>query len=89
MVFIGSTIQAKKHVVEQQVCTLFKRCLKKETGHPIFDDYFTVLSHGKRTRNNYCLKFPSIKLEASRSKFFFGAAKIFNKLPVSEREFLK
>ena len=89
---IGGTTPAKgiRGAVEKQVCSLVKNCLKKETGHPIFDDYFTVLGHSKRTRNNnLTLKLPTIELEVSRPSFYFGAAKIFNQLPVSEREFLK
>ena len=88
---IGGTTPAKSILgsVEKQVCSLVKTCLKKEIGHPSFDDYFTVLSRRKRTRNkNLTLKLPTIKLEVSKPIFYFGAAKIFNQLPVSEREFL-
>ena len=66
---------------EQQVCTLVKHCLKKESSHPIFDDCFTVLSHRRRTRNNnLILKLSTIKLEASKQSFYFDAAIIFNQL---------
>ena len=87
---IGGTIPAKSILgsVEKQVCSLVKTCLKKEIGHPSFDDYFTVLSHSKTRNNNLTLKLPTIKLEVSRPSFYFGAAKIFNQQPVSQREFL-
>ena len=85
-----TSVKSTRTVVEKQICTLVKRCLKKEIGHDVFNNYFSVLSHGKRTRNNNrLLKLPIIKLEASRPSFYFGAAKIFNELDISEREFLK
>ena len=47
-----TSVKSTRTVVEKQICTLFKRCLEKEIGHAVFDNYFSVLSHGKRTRNN-------------------------------------
>ena len=88
---IGGTTPAKSILgsVEKQVCSLVKTCLKKKIGHPSFDDYLTVLSHSKRNRNNnLTLKLPTKQLEVSRPSLYFGAAKIFNQLPVSQREFL-
>ena len=75
--------QQKTFVVllSNKVCTLVKHCLKKETGHPIFDDCFTVLNHRKRTRNNnLILKLSTIKLETFKQSFYFDAAIIFNQL---------
>ena len=75
----ATSVKSTRTVVEKQICTLIKRCPKKEIGHDVFDNYFTVLGHGKITRNNNrLLKLPMIKLEASRPSFYFGAAKIFN-----------
>ena len=88
---IGGTTPAKSILgsVEKQVCTLVKTCLKKEIGHPSFNDNFTVLSHSKMTRNNnLTLKLPAIMLKVSRPSSYFDAVKIFNQLPVSQREFL-
>ena len=47
-----TSVKSTRTVVEKQICTLFKRCLEKEIGHDVFDNYFSVLSRGKRTRNN-------------------------------------
>ena len=78
-----------KSVIEKEIYTMVKRCVKKEYGHEIFDNYFKVVNHSKGTRNdNRSLELPYIKLEASRPSFFFGAAKLFNNLEISKRKFL-
>ena len=88
---IGCSTPVKhiKHVVDKQICTLVKRCVKKEIGHNVFDNYFTIMGHGKTRNSNRLLKLPMIKLESSRRSFYFGAAKVFNSLDISEREILK
>ena len=69
---------------------MVKNCVKKKYDHEIFDNYFTVIKHKRGTRNNKpLLKLPSIKLEASRFSFYFGAAKIVNNLDITKREFLE
>ena len=84
-----NSVKSTKAVVEKHICSLVKQCLKKEIQHDVFDNYFDVLDHTEGTRNNKrSLKLPSIKLETSRPSFYFGAAKIFNELDISEREFL-
>ena len=83
---IGESV---KSAVEKQVCSLVKKCLKKEAHHHVFDNYFDVVGHSKQTRNNNrLLRLPKIKLEVLRPSFCFGAAKIFNSLDISERNFL-
>ena len=84
------SVKSTKAVVEKQICSLVKQCLKKEIQHDVFDNYFDIMDHNKETRNNKrSLKLPSIKLETSRPSFYFVAAKIFNKFGISEREFFK
>ena len=76
-------------VMEKELCAMVKNCVKKEYRHKIFDNYFTVIKHNFGTRNNKkLLQLPSIKLQASRPSFYFGAAKIVNNLGISSREFL-
>ena len=84
-----NNVKSTKSVVESQICSLVKQCLKKELQHEIFDDYFKVFNHGKGTRNQKCsLRLPSIKLETTRSSFYFGGAKLFNNLDIFDRKFL-
>ena len=84
-----NSVKSIKSAVDMQVCSLVKKCLKKEVDHPVFDNYFDVVGHARQTRNNKrLLRLPKIKLEASRPSFYFGGAKTFNSLDLFEREFL-
>ena len=83
------SVKSTKSVMEKELCSMVKRCVKKEYSHETFDNYFTVIKHTHGTRNNKrLLQLPKIKLEASRPSFYFGAAKIVNNLGISYREFL-
>ena len=54
--------------------------------NPIFDDYFTNITHDKATRNNSnILRLPHVKLEVAKQSFFFGGAKLYNTLPIEVR----
>ena len=83
------SVKSTKSVMEKELCSMVKRCVKKEYSHETFDNYFTVIKHTHGTRNNKrLLQLPKIKLQASRPSFYFGAAKIVNNLGISYREFL-
>ena len=73
--------------ISRQNCLFVKKCITKETSSWCFDNYFTIiLNENRRTRNSGCLlRIPSVKLELSRSSFYFGAATLFNKLPLEIR----
>jgi hypothetical protein len=67
-------------------CLLVKKCLEQEIHNPIFDEYFTMISHEKGTRNNNCmLRLPRMKLEVAKQSFYFGGAKLYNALPLDLR----
>ena len=52
-------------------CLLVKKCLEKELYDPIFDEYFIMISHEKRTRNsNSLLRLPHLKV--AKESFYFG-----------------
>jgi hypothetical protein len=73
-------------VIECESCLLVKKCLEQEIHNPIFDEYFTMISHEKETRNNNCvLRLPRVKLEIAKQSFYFGGAKLYNALPLDLR----
>ena len=51
---IGAPVKKTTMVMEKQVIRLVKICLQKELNHEVFDNYFEVISHTKRTQNNNC-----------------------------------
>ena len=76
-----------KKSVDDQICVLVKNCLQRKVGHGVFDNYFDVTKHGKQTRNNKCMiRLPRINLESSRTSLYYGGAKVFNNLPLKERQ---
>ena len=86
---IGAPVKKTTSVIDKQIVGLVKSCLQKELKHDVFDNYFEVINHSKRTRNNNCsLRLPKVKLEISKQGFQYGGSKIFNKLPKCERVFL-
>ena len=57
-----------------------RKSLIKDICSP-FHDYFTVINHEKKTRNNDCLlQLPKIRTEYARKPFFFMGAKVYNDL---------
>jgi len=63
-----------------------KKCLDKGTSSN-FHEYFTINAHKISTRNqNTLLKIPKVKLEFTKSGFFFQGVKLFNPLPVEIRK---
>ena len=83
------SVKKTESLMEKELCNMVKNCVNKEYRHQIFDNYFKVIKHKQGTRNNKkLLQLPSIKLQASRPSFYFGAAKIVNNLGISSREFL-
>ena len=73
-------------IIECESCLLVKKCLEQEIHNPIFDEYFTMISHEKGTRNNNCmLRLPRVKLEVAKQSFYFGGAKLYNALPLVVR----
>lgn len=79
------------HEISRQNCLFVKKCIGKETNSFNFDNYFNMI-HNKNTntRNNGNLvRIPVVKLELSRQSFYFGAAIVFNSLPLEIRAKLK
>jgi hypothetical protein len=73
-------------VIECESCLLVKKCLEQEIHNPIFDEYFTMISHEKGTRNNNCmLRLPRVKLVVAKQSIYFGGAKLYNALPLDLR----
>ena len=86
---IGAPVKKTTSVIVKQIVGLVKSCLQKELKHDVFDNYFEVINHSKRTRNNNCsLRLPKVKLEISKQGFKYGGSKFFNQLPKCERDFL-
>ncbi len=73
-------------VIKCESCLLVKKCLQQEIHNPIFDEYFTMISHEKGTRNNNrMLRLPRVNLEIAKQSFYFGEAKLYNALPLDLR----
>lgn len=86
---IGKSIPSTKQLIEKEISLLVRNCLQKKFGHETFDNYFQLMQHDKRTRNNnISIRLPPVKLEAAKRSFFFGGAKLFNSLPESNRKSL-
>ena len=65
---------------KRKICKFVRKCLDGQAAN--FVNYFTLIDHNRRTRNNKCsIRLPSIKLESTRNSFFFSGAYVYNKLP--------
>jgi len=84
---IGKPVINSVELINTQIQSLVIKCINKETGHEVFDNYFEVKRHCKSTRNNeLLLNLPTIKLEILRPSFYYGGAKNFNSLPLADRK---
>ena len=64
--------------VKKECVLMVKKCLNKEFGCETFNSYFTLINHGKSTRNNrYCIKLPG---------FYFTGGNLYNDLPLVIRK---
>ena len=58
------------NVIQRQICLLIKKCLEKQINSQIFDNYFSMQSHERATRNNTLIEIPLLKLELGcKAKF--------------------
>ena len=72
--------------MEYHSVQLLKKCLDGLTCE-MFNDYFTLNSYSKSTRNNdFLLAIPKVRLELSRPGFFSMGVKNFNPLPIEIRK---
>ena len=79
---LSSVIQCNR----KRACEIVRKCLVKDISS-LFHDYFTIINHEKRTRNNDCLlRLPKIRTEYARKSFFFMGAKVYNDLPAEIRK---
>jgi hypothetical protein len=68
-----------------QTCLLVTQCMDMNTCSN-FNNYFERLQHEKNMRNNgFSLKIPKIRLESTKSAFYYNGAIQFNKLPFDVR----
>ena len=91
IVSLGNSISTELPSVIQcnrkRACEIVRKCLIKDIC-PLFHDYFTIINHDKKTRNNDCLlRLPKIRTEYARKwkSFFFMGAKVYNELPADIR----
>ena len=60
----------------KRACKVVQKCLHNDICS-IFYNYFTIINHDKKTRNNECLlRLPNIKTEYVRKSFLFMGAKV-------------
>ena len=65
---------------------LVKKCLEQKIQNPTFEEYFSLISHEKGTRNNnFLLRLPHVMLEIAKQSFYYGGAKLYKALPLDLR----
>jgi len=70
---------------KQHACILIRKCLDGSVCEN-FINYFSFNLHSARTRNEgSLLVVPKIRLESTRSSFFFMGVTVFNSLPIEIR----
>ena len=80
----GDKFPSIKQKQKKKVCKLVRECL--DGRNDIFYNYFHVIRHEKRTRNNNCLlRIPKIKLESTKKSFYFNGVLTYNLLPYEIR----
>jgi hypothetical protein len=72
----GKSIPAELPSVIQcnhkRACEIVRKCLVKDISS-LFHDYFTIINHEKKTRNNDCLlRLPKIRNEYAEVVLFHG-----------------
>ena len=73
------------NTIKKRSISVVRKCLDKDVCEN-FQGYFEVNTHNLCTRNSgTLLKLPKVRLEFSRSSFFYLGAKIYNELPVAIR----
>ena len=66
----------------KRACMVVRECLEKSVCST-FDNYFTIINHEKKTRNNECLlRLPKIRTEYARKSFIFMGVKVYNEFPI-------
>ena len=78
-----------KNEISKRAVVMTFQCIKNNYLPSVFDNYFTMMSHNKATRNNNCsLIIPKVKLECTKKGFFYQGTVLFNKLPIEIRKSL-
>ena len=69
---------------KKKVCKFVRKCIDGDLDN--FNNYFEMIKHNKRTRNNNSsIRLPKINLESTRKSFHFYGASLYNKLPTNIR----
>ena len=70
---------------EKKVCINVRKSMENDLE--CFSDYFEIINHTIKTRNNsYLLRIPRVKLESSKKTFFYTGAVFYNRLPLDIRK---
>ena len=65
---------------------MVRNCLNRNTCQNIVN-YFEVMKHRIRTRNNGLLvKIPKVRLSSTQNSFYYAGSILYNKLPLHMRE---
>ena len=81
-VTLSSIVSIKK----KHACLFLHKCIDGKLCEN-FAEYFSLLSHEKRTRNNsISLNLPSVRTQFSKRSVYFSVAKLYNDLPVQIRQ---
>ena len=71
--------------LKRRACSIVRKCISKDLPPPM-DNYFEIMTHEQRTRNNnLSIRLPKVKTECARKGFYYQAAYLYNLLPLSIR----
>ena len=83
---IGEHTMPISKLIEKHAILIVGTCLSG-SACPSFRGYFRKIEHAKSTRNSgKLLELPKVRLEITRSAFFFMGANLFNALPMTVRQ---
>ena len=82
---VNTRIMKIENYKRRHACNFVKNCLENESCEN-FNNYFSLIDHGKNTRNNKnTIKLPKVRTEFAKKSSFFMAAKMYNELPMHVR----
>ena len=81
-ILVGRKLPRRENIIKKRMCAYVHRCLHKNNVCNSFENYFQIKTTQVNTRSNgTMLSIPKVKLNVSRSSFYFQGTVVFNDLP--------
>ena len=81
-ILVGRKLPRRENIIKKRMCAYVHRCLHKNNVCNSFKNYFQIKTTQVNTRSNgTMLSIPKVKLNVSRSSFYFQGTVVFNDLP--------